>query len=251
MAIYCLSSSERNDLLSKVIILNKMESIQSNDSKIKVSLDETVNNESLRQDFLTQLDLGIPYCSGIIYDPEGTQSKTFFLDLSYNLGITNKKILQQLDQLPKKKDYYTQIPLAPHFFLLNKKFPLFIGAKFFNGEFNKEEVSHALVTHEGRHLEQLAIGFPYFDNISLKESWIKGEINPRVIGCIAELDADYNSLLSIQKNEFQVRDGYKARILDRYKLGLTNLYGFDHSSKNKKEKGIIRKVLESVPHEKK
>ena len=231
-----------------------MITLQSNSSKEKISLSYAVNDESLREDFLFQLDLKIPYCERVIYDPKGNKSVSFFLEILNNLGnLINSGIIQLP---PIKKDFYTQIPFNPYFFLLNQKLPLFIGNKFFNGEFNQEELSHALITHEGRHLEQLAIGFPYFeavsfpyfDNHSLKECWISGEINPIVIGCIAELDANYHSLLSIQKNEFQVRDNYKEKILDRYKTGISSLYGFDGYSKNNKEKEMIRKVLNAIPH---
>ena len=234
-----------------------MITLQSNSSKEKISLSYAVNDESLREDFLFQLDLKIPYCESVIYDPKGNKSVSFFLEILNNLGNSiNSKIIQQFINDNRKKDFHTQIPFAPHFFLLNKKLPLFIGNKFFNGEFNQEELSHALITHEGRHLEQLAIGFPYFeavsfpyfDNHSLKECWISGEINPIVIGCIAELDANYNSLLSIKNNEFLVRNNYKEKILDRYKMGISSLYDFEDSSKNNKEKEMIRKVLNAVPH---
>ncbi len=227
-----------------------MITLQSNSSKEKISLDYAVNDESLRQDFLVKLNLDIPYSESIIYDPEGNKSKSFFLELLNNLGNSiNPKIIHEFIQGPRKKEFYTQISLSPHFFLLNQKLPLFIGTKFFSGEHNQEEIGHILVAHEGRHLEQLAVGFPYFDNNILRDCWINGDINPIIIGCIAELDANYHSLLSIKNGEFQVRYNHREKILSRYNGGISSLYSFEYFSRNNKEKEIIRKVLNAVPHE--
>ena len=218
-----------------------------------ISLDEAIKTESLRPKFLAGLlPKNIPYCRNVVYDADGSKITNYIEDKLVSLGIKKDEATKIAEQTMSGKlnKRGAGLPLISYFIGSGIYSDLFVGPRIFTGEYNEKEISHHLLAHDGTHLRQTAIGFPYFNTNEFKDAWMKNEIRPLVVANIAELDANYQSLLRVQSGEFQVRDECMRKLFHNYKLGIASLYNLRHDSKSEKEKKFIDIMLKFAPHTK-
>jgi hypothetical protein len=214
---------------------------------------EAVRDESKRLGFLSVLISDpIPYCSGIRYDPDGSSARDWLVNQVREMGAS-ENVAKKLDEglmASRLQNPTAGLPLVSYLLGSGINPPLFVGRGLFSGKYNKEEISHILRVHEGTHLRQVSCGFPYFDTTEFRDAWINKQIRPVTAANIAEIDANHQSLLSLQRGEFQVRDQYVQKLLNHYKSGIVNLYNLFEDSVSEVERNSIEKTLNAVPHRK-
>ncbi len=191
-------------------------------SNARTTLEEAIGNENLRQYYLNRIIIDSSICNGLVYDPDGLKKETTTKLWMQEAGYTESRIRQIIgNSFGDKGDYHAGIALMPSFMGVVSRMPLFVGRKFFDGNFLDGEIKHALQTHEFRHVQQQVDGFEYFDTEMFREDYLKDQIRNEVILCMAELDANTYSLQRLQGDG--IRRSYVEQIVERCNLGFNSL----------------------------
>lgn len=221
-------------------------------SNQQISLDDAVNSPSLRQDYLIQLcGNQIPYWDSVSYDPNCIKASEWLAAQLRKLGAPEKVItyLAQ-EKMQNATKHIAGFPMISPLLGSGIRAPIFVGERFFRLEYNEGEHLSILRDHEGTHLRQVAEGVKFLDTNTLKHAWIKGNVNQLTAANILELEANYESLLSIQKGNSQVRTPFFQEVLRRYQSGLSSLYNLHRDSQSKIERELIQQTLDVIPHKK-
>ncbi len=218
-------------LIAGASYLNRNEQIKENDEvktvqarnqkekeKSWVSLEEARKNPEKRQAYLNWLlrTNQIPYCSGVIYDHDGSKIVEY-VKAEVQLIEKNPKleeIMHPYENAFKGGNYDAKTPEILELSGLNKKSKIFIGRKMFEefGYLTEEDIKHIIVAHEGRHTEQHAKGLEYISKDRLLEAVHNNLIDNKVLYSIFEYDAIGYGLRRILSMEFPVSGFYSNMV---------------------------------------
>ena len=187
-----------------------------------------------RQYYLNNLLQGItiPYCSGVIYDHDGSKILDYLRSEMESFGIPKKELEEEIikfQELQVKGGYYNaNTPEILQLSGMNRDSKIFIGRRIFEFEeltyLTGEDIKHIIVAHEGRHVIQHAKGLGYLDREILFDSRNKGLIERKVVYEVAELDANYYGLKRILSGEFRVSKAYFEQTKHSFLLNYSKLY---------------------------
>jgi hypothetical protein len=128
------------------------------------------NVDSMRSAFLQDIlgDAEMPYCAGVIYDRTGGKMAQFFdsflLEQDPSISANERFQIVESNTRPfKGGDFIAKTPEVLDFSGRGIYTPIFVGRKLFDDpkyqHFTKEDIRDIIISHEGRHCEQIALGF--------------------------------------------------------------------------------------------
>lgn len=196
--------------------------------KESVLLAEARRNETKRQAYLDDLLKGvkIPYCACVRYDHDGSKLieyvRTQFVLEGKSEMEAEKLARPHLEEL---EHGHFDIKTPTLLTLAGKGLtsPIFVGRKVFEkyNDWIDEDIKHAIIVHEARHVYQHAKGF---DGISVEtfRKWV-GQTSHEVAYDYFEIDAQIVALKSIFSGEYRVSDAYLKETKKSYVLSYGNL----------------------------
>ena len=191
-----------NKMFSKPIIVDQGMSLDELSPALggSVSLTQAVNEDDfeVRQKYINQLNLRIPFVIKVVYDPRGEGAYNFFTDYAKCKGYNAEQVNRNLLPLKSEGEFHTRIPLCAMLFQTKDNLPLFIGSKFFSG-YTEGEIAQALTYHEGTHVRQISQGFQIkdFDNDKFQKNWHNKKIDSDLVYVVSEFEANFVMLRNI------------------------------------------------------
>lgn len=200
---------------------HKSISIQNEEKEI-YTLNDARKNYIKRQKYLDDLLKGynIPYCSGVVYDHDGSQIVDYVRQeaLSVKTPDEVEKIIQEYGEPFKGGNFDAKTPEILQLSAQSKTSKIFIGRKMFEEYlgFVDNDLRHIIVAHEGRHVEQHALGLEYLQKEELISGVNNNLIRFPVLYEVGEYDANAHSLRRVLSGEFKVSKTYLAEIIKNY-----------------------------------
>ena len=177
-----------------------------------ISLDDARRESTKRQTFLNELVKGIeiPYCDGVFYDHSGELILNYF-DEEIKKTTLGKKVevlyIGEQRKAFENGQYDVKTPSVLDRSEEGRKSPIFVGRKFFEDHsinyLTKEDMKEIIVSHEGEHVIQHALGVPNLKKEFILNAIEKDELNPTVLYHLFEYDAYSKELPRLLSKEFQ------------------------------------------------
>ena len=198
-------------------------------SKEKITLESARKNYLIRQKYLDSLleKTSIPYCLGAVYDHHGTKIVDYLVERAAELE-SPEKINEVLNEFKKQfieGDYDVKTPEILELSAKKQTSKIFIGRKIFEEllYLQDEDIKHIIVAHEGRHVEQHALGLEYLAKEEIIEGIHNGSIRLPVIYNAGEMDANAHGLIRIASGEFKVNKPYLITTIESYLISRQGL----------------------------
>ncbi|PIN93377.1 hypothetical protein COU54_03190 [Candidatus Pacearchaeota archaeon CG10_big_fil_rev_8_21_14_0_10_31_24] len=204
--------------------------------------DKTGINRQEYINFLLRND-EIPFCSGVIYDHDGTEVADYmyseFLDAG---GKASEKAKEGFRKRYPNGEFFAKSPWVVQLSERKRNSKTFVGRKFFetHSEFDSRDLRHCIVAHEGRHVEQHAFGTGYLTKQEAMDGFSTGKLSPEVYSQVGEVDALAHSLVRINSGEFKVRDNYLNSLKREFISGNNYLIRSGDGASKLQEKIIMR-----------
>lgn len=204
----------------------------------------------VRQQFLDDLlrDVSIPYCSEVVYDPDGVKSYDYLREVvgaeEPDRRIVDLVAKKSLERVRKKRFQVYTLGLMTE----SKRNPIpkmFVSGYLFKDHlYNDVNIKHIFKYHEGRHCEQYFKGLEalgYIDDSALFDGLMDGAIKEDVKIIIEEGDAKNIEFKAIMSGESKVT-------LDLFKNIISKRIGYYKSLKEieKHSSPIQKKFIENA-----
>jgi hypothetical protein len=217
--------------------------------KNRLTLEQAVADESLRQQFLTHEFTDKIRTPAIIYDPNGEQSKEYLAGGLIRTGFDSGKVQAEVNkEYDINKDQFTAgFMLIPLYFSSGIRFALFIGRNAFSRGYTLDELKCVIFGHEERHIDQMDRGFSYLcpeENKTLRDAWSTGVIPTELGKVMCEADANFQTHCLVQSRDYSV--GFEFRTQLGQRLSNQRKYLTDATADKKlpvKAKYFAKKVL--------
>ena len=215
------------------------------------SISQTENDtKSLRQRRIDSIigNAKIPYCSGVIYDEDGSKIISFYEEnmvRSPDDGKTNK-FVGGFEEF-RGGDYDFKTPDVLEWSGKGESIPIFIGRKLFEDQsfqyLTSEDIRHIVCAHEATHCKQHAEGFPYITSNELINGLRDGEIREMSAYYAFEYDAYCDDLPRAINGEFKVSERY---LNEKKKMFIQTGHGLNlaHKTASSLEQKLIEGALE-------
>ncbi len=219
-----------------------------------VSFENAREDWAKRQNFLNRIlkDYTIPYCSGVFYDHEGKLIVDYVKSELFNSGLEGKSLddyVRNYASVYIGGDFDAKTPEIFELSGEGRHSKIFIGRKIFGNEFNfltENDLIAMIVGHEGRHVQQHAEGFSYYDKYQIINGLRENKIRNDVLYLAMEHDAEYRELSRILLGEFDVSNYYKNLTTLRAMQYSQALIKFNVNAASSIEEGLIFNAHQSV-----
>ena len=214
------------------------------------SLDRARRDSEKRQEYLLDLvDINeIPYCSGIVYDHNGTKIiEHIKLELEDYEGpaYSLDEVIAPHEKQFKDGDFMARVPDIFDLSGRGRHTKIFMGRVLFEDqETTPPDLKHTIVAHEGRHVLQYAKGLEFMEKEILLKGFRVGLIHRPVLYEVGELDANYHGLKRIDSGEFKVTEGYHQFVIRKYNTNKNKLKSILNRSSDI-QKRLINNALEA------
>lgn len=171
-----------------------------------ITFDNARSTHSLRQQFLDQLvsTNQIPYCTGVVYDHDGSKIQAYFQSVGATEFIGGKASVFH------NGNYDIKTPDVLNRAGQGHAVPIFVGRQPFEANsfsyMNAEDLRHIIVAHEGQHCQQHAKGLPYLSPSETLAGLQEGKIHPIFLYHIGEHDAYLHDLPRLLRGEFKASE---------------------------------------------
>jgi len=193
----------------------------------------------------------MPWCSGVVYDVDGSKIidfiKTEVRTLEKDESVIDESV-REYEKLFRGGNYDAKTPEILELSELGRKTKIFVGRQFFEDSklvyISGKDFECIIANHENHHTIQYATGLGLKDKQSILNGINRSLINKNVYYHLGELDADYHELKNIFSGEFKVSQSYKEDVKRKFLLDYIILYtSLKKSSSLQKElieKGLAR-----------
>lgn len=180
-----------------------------------------VTDSSKRQKYLEDLVRGIeiPFCSGVVYDNDGSQICDFVRE---EIRVVEKdeteieKIMREYEKQFRGGNYDAKAPEILELSELGRKTKIFVGRQIFEeprfAYLTREDLKSILANHEAQHTIQFARGLGLEKKQEILSGFYSGQINQSIYYALGELDANYSELRRIFSGEFRVSQKYEEEV---------------------------------------
>ena len=181
-----------------------------------LTLEEARREPKKRQRYLEQLVRDkIPYCSGVVYDNDGTKITEYVLSEA-------KRVEKSKSELSRIKDTYlnqfnggnydAKTPEVLELSALKENSKIFLGRELFENpiyeSWTDEDIKFIISCHEARHCEQHALGLGLVENKVFIEGAKQEIIEGKVLYSLFEYDANAYALKSALNGRFNLSHNY-------------------------------------------
>ncbi len=225
---------------------------QSLENKVESqALVETRNDYTKRQEYLDNLLRGItiPYCSGVVYDHDGTKIIEYIRSELIEAGASKEDITLHLNEYKDSfsdGDYDAKVPKLLQLAAMNRASKIFIGRKLFEEYSLLDSDVRNILYHEGRHAVQQAKGSDFIPNGQLIEAINNKQIDLRVFYEIEELDANFHAINEVLSGKERVSKPYFMNNRLRNYIGNRLFLQEAEEKSSNLQKLFIRRAFEKV-----
>lgn len=195
------------------------------DNQTRLDFDDRVSearrNPEIRQVYLNELLNGreIPYCSGVVYDPEGIKIIGYIKSELEELGsaYSSEKLIKPWEERFRNGNFDAKTPDVFDLSGKGRKSKIFLGRRLFEEEFRtSEDIKHIIIAHEGHHVLQHAKGLEYMKSKDIVYGINNKSLDHLLVREVIELDANYHGLKRIFSGEFDVSESYREETIEVY-----------------------------------
>lgn len=213
-----------------------------------------IKGDIKRQKYLEEifLEKEMPYCSGIVYDKDGSQIIDFIRAEIRTFDRDEAMIessIREYEKLFRGGNYDAQTPEILELSELGRKTKIFVGRQFFEEKrfafLTKKDIECIIANHENQHTKQYAEGLGLEEKKQVLEGIHSGSIDKTIYYALGELDANYHELRNILSGKFKTSEHYKESVKNKFLMDYITLYT---SIKNSSplQKKIIERGLSRV-----